>query len=1021
MTSEPKPKRLNALAADYNIGLSTIVEFLATKGYEIDSNPNTKVSVECIALLDEKFKDSKKINEEALKNTEKAKENKEYNLSVEKQQQLEKQKIEAEKAKEKAERLAEEMKKEAEKPAPIPEPEPIPEPIEEKPVEVEVEKPAEPVVEPQPVAEVVVEQPKPKPHEIQPIESKGDENSVGPKVLGTINLADINQTTRPKRKSQAEKEEERKHKEEEQKQAREAQRQARRENERKARQERREAQNVKPVQPVKPVQTAQPAPAPVQPKVEKPAPAPATEPELIKVHVELQGPNIIGKIDISDYQRKTEEAEKRKQAAKEERQKTREKEKAERKEKRKRIKRDNVKVDISKVGSNGDFSRKNQNNNNNNNQDKKKKQGGKPQVQNKKPEINEEDIQEKVKETLAKLTANKQKGNKSAKYRREKRDIMSMRRDEERALQEAEKKIIKVTEFVSANELATMMNVPVTKIIATCMSLGLFVSINQRLDADTMSVVAEEFGFQVEFVSAEILDEIKQVEDSEDDLVPRPPIVTVMGHVDHGKTKLLDYIRHTNVVAGEAGGITQHIGAYSVKANDKKITFLDTPGHEAFTAMRARGAQITDVAIIVIAADDDIMPQTKEAINHASAANVPIVFAINKIDKPTANPDKIKESLANMNYLIEEWGGKYQSQDISAKAGLNIDELLEKVLLEAELLDLKANPNKNAVGSVIESSLDKGRGYVATLIVQSGTLRVGDVLLAGCATGRVKAMYNERNQKVTEAGPSTPVLVLGLNGAPQAGDKFNVLDSEQEAKSLANKRLQLQRELSIRTQKHVTLGEIGRRMALGNFNEINIIVKGDVDGSIEALSDQLVKLSTESFNVNIIHKAVGQISESDVMLATASDAMIVGFQVRPSTAARKMAEKEGIEIRLYSIIYDALNEVKDAMEGMLKPVVKETITGSAEIREVFKISKVGSVAGCLVTDGRIFRKSKVRIIRDGIVIYTGDLGSLKRFKDDAKEVIAGQECGLNIDRFNDIKVGDIVEAFDETEVKATLS
>ena len=981
MTSETKPKRLSAVVAIYNVATSTIVEYLASKGIEIENNPNAKVQPEWLALLDEKFKDSKAMNETAIKDTEKAKENKELNISIEKQQNLEKQKQEAEKAKEAKEaKEKERLQKEAEEAKP-----------QEKPAEV----PAK-------------EEPKatPKPHEIQPIEGKIDTDENGPKVLGKINLDQINQNTRPKRKTAAEKEEERKQKEEDLKAAKEAQKKAKKQA--KAEEPKKEKPVVTP-KPVEPEKPAEPEPE-VEAKPEKVAPP---EPEFIKTHVEkLQGPNIIGKIDISEYERKQEAAERARKEAKEERQKNREKEKAERKEKRKRIKRDNIKVDINKVSGSNDFSKKGQAG-----EGGKKKKGGKPAP--KKPEINEEDIQEKVKETLAKLTANKNKS-KAAKFRKEKRDMFSMRRAEEEERLEAEKKIIKVTEFVSANELATMMGVPVTKIIATCMSLGLFVSINQRLDAETMSIVAEEFGFQVEFVSAEILDEIKQTEDNEEDLVPRPPIVTVMGHVDHGKTKLLDYIRHTNVVAGEAGGITQHIGAYSVKLNDKRITFLDTPGHEAFTAMRARGAQITDVAIIVIAADDDIMPQTKEAINHASAANVPIVFAINKIDKPTANPDKIKESLANMNYLVEEWGGKYQSQDISAKAGLNIEELLEKVLLEAEMLDLKANPNKNATGTVIESSLDKGRGYVATLIVQSGTLHVGDILLAGCATGRVKAMYNERNQKVTEAGPSTPVLVLGLNGAPQAGDKFNVLDSEQEAKSLANKRLQLQRELSIRTQKHITLGEIGRRMALGDFHQINIIVKGDVDGSIEALSDELIKLSTESFEVNIIHKAVGQISESDVMLAAASNAIIVGFQVRPSTYARKTAEKEGIEIRLYSIIYDAINEIKDAMEGMLKPVVKETITGSAEIREVFKISKVGSVAGCLVTDGKISRKSKVRIIRDGIVIYTGELGSLKRFKDDAKEVIAGQECGLNIDKFNDIKVGDIVEAFDETEVKATL-
>ncbi len=972
-----KPKRLSAVGAIYNVAASTIVEYLVSQGVEIEeNNPNAKVKPEWLALLDEKFKDSKVMNETAIKDTEKAKENKEMNISIEKQQNIEKQ--EAEKAKAKEAKEKERLQKEAE-------------------TAKSQEKPAEKM----PAKEEAVVAPKPKPHEIKPLKEEINTDENGPKVLGTINLDQINQK-RPKPKTQAEKEEERKQKKEA---AKEAQKQAKKASAA-AKQEAKKPQEAPVVKPV--------ATEPVQEKVEKiEKPVAPPEPEFIKTRVEkLQGPNIIGKIDISEYERKQEAAERARKEAKEERQKNREKEKAERKEKRKRIKRDNVKVDINKVSGSNDFSKK----------EKGGEFGGKKKkgkLGPKKPEINEEDIQEKVKETLAKLTANKNKS-KAAKFRKEKRDMFSMRRAEEEERLEAEKKIIKVTEFVSANELATMMGVPVTKIIATCMSLGLFVSINQRLDAETMSIVAEEFGFQVEFVSAEILDEIKESEDSEEDLVPRPPIVTVMGHVDHGKTKLLDYIRHTNVVAGEAGGITQHIGAYSVQLNDKRITFLDTPGHEAFTAMRARGAQITDVAIIVIAADDDIMPQTKEAINHASAANVPIVFAINKIDKPTANPDKIKESLANMNYLVEEWGGKYQSQDISAKAGLNIEELLEKVLLEAEMLDLKANPNKNANGTVIESSLDKGRGYVATLIVQSGTLHVGDILLAGCATGRVKAMYNERNQKVTEAGPSTPVLVLGLNGAPQAGDKFNVLDSEQEARSLANKRLQLQRELSIRTQKHITLGEIGRRMALGDFHQINIIVKGDVDGSIEALSDELIKLSTESFEVNIIHKAVGQISESDVMLAAASNAIIVGFQVRPSTYARKTAEKEGIEIRLYSIIYDAINEIKDAMEGMLKPVVKETITGSAEIREVFKISKVGSVAGCLVTDGKISRKSKVRIIRDGIVIYTGELGSLKRFKDDAKEVIAGQECGLNIDKFNDIKVGDIVEAFDETEVKATL-
>jgi len=634
-------------------------------------------------------------------------------------------------------------------------------------------------------------------------------------------------------------------------------------------------------------------------------------------------------------------------------------------------------------------------------------------------EIDEDEVQKQIKETLARLTS---KGkSKGVKYRREKREALSMKQKEKSELRELEKNVLKVTEFVSANELAAMMNVPVTDIIATCMNLGLFVSINQRLDAETMSIVAEEFGYKVQFVSAELLENISEEEDRPEDLKPRPPIVTVMGHVDHGKTKLLDYIRNTNVIAGEAGGITQHIGAYSVTLEDgRQITFLDTPGHEAFTAMRARGAQITDIAIIVVAADDGVMPQTVEAINHAAAAGVPIVFAINKIDKPTANPERIKEELSKMNYLVEDWGGKYQSQEISAKTGLNINLLLDKVLLEAELLDLKANPNKSAHGTVIESSLDKGRGYTATILVKTGTLRVGDIVLAGCYYGRVKALFNERGNRIEEAGPSMPALMTGLNGAPQAGDNFDVLKSEREAKEIATKRAQLQREQELRTQKHITLDEIGRRIAIGNFQELNIIVKGDVDGSVEALSDSLIKLSTEQVQVNIIHKAVGQISESDVLLAAASNAIIVGFQVRPSMNARKLAEKEQIDIRLYSIIYDAIEEIKAAIEGMLMPEVKEEIVATLEIKEVFKISKVGTVAGCLVKEGKISRNSKVRIIRDGIVIYSGELGSLKRFKDDVKEVSAGLECGLNIHNFNDIKPGDIIEAYQEVEVKKVL-
>ena len=634
------------------------------------------------------------------------------------------------------------------------------------------------------------------------------------------------------------------------------------------------------------------------------------------------------------------------------------------------------------------------------------------------PEVSDEEVSKQVKDTLARLTSKGAKS-KSAKYRKDKREAVAERMNEEFEREEQERSILKVTEFVTVSELATMMNVPVTEVITACMNLGLMVSINQRLDAEALVVVAEEFGFKTEFVSVDIQEAINDDDeaDAPEDLVPRPPIVTVMGHVDHGKTSLLDNIRKTNVIEGEAGGITQHIGAYSVELNGQKITFLDTPGHEAFTAMRARGAKITDVAIIIVAADDSVMPQTIEAINHARAAGVPMVFAINKIDKPQANPDHIKEQLSQMNYLVESWGGKYQDQEISAKQGLNLDKLLEKVLLEAEMLDLKANPNKRAVGTVIESTLDKGRGYVSTILVQSGTLRVGDVILSGVHTGRVKAMFNENGKKVTEAGPSTPVQVLGLNGAPQAGDTFNVMEDDRSAREIANKRSQLQRMQGIMTQKHVTLDEIGRRIAIGSFKELNIIVKGDVDGSVEAMSGSLIKLSKESVQVNVIHAAVGQISESDVLLAAASNAIIVGFQVRPSAAARRVAEKEEIEIRLYSIIYDAINDIKDAIEGMLEPVTKEEIVCSVEVLEIFKITKVGTVAGCVVREGKLQRTTPIRVIRDGIVIYTGKLGSLKRFKDDVKEVSAGQDCGLNIESFNDIRIGDIVEGYEQVEVK----
>ena len=723
--------------------------------------------------------------------------------------------------------------------------------------------------------------------------------------------------------------------------------------------------------------------------------------------------NVVGKIDLSALNQQT----RPKKKTKEEKRKEREEKyppkngaanananaSADEKKKRNRIQKE--RVDINKPF-----------------EQKKNAKGGKNDrnrrsVEHTQPD--EEAVQRQVRETLAMLT-NKQKS-KGAKYRKDKREAASQRMQEEAELERLENQTIKITEFVTVNELASMMDVPVTKVIGTCMSLGLMVSINQRLDAETINIVADEFGFKTEYVSAEVSENLQEEEDRPEDLLPRAPIVTVMGHVDHGKTSLLDYIRKANVIAGEAGGITQHIGAYNVTLeNGQHITFLDTPGHEAFTAMRARGAQITDVAIIIVAADDSIMPQTVEAIHHAAAANVPIVFAINKIDKPTANPDKIKEALAGMNYLVEEWGGKYQSQDISAKKGIGINELLEKVLLEAEMLDLKANPNKNAVGSIIESSLDKGRGYLATVLVEGGTLRQGDILVSGTHFGRVKAMFNERNQRVQEVKPGEPVLLLGLNGAPQAGEKFNVMNTEQEAREIANKREQLKREQSIRTKKHLTLDELGRRIALGNFQELNVIVKGDVDGSIEALSDSLIKLSTPEIQVNVIHKAVGAISESDVLLAAASNAIIVGFQVRPSVDARRLAEKEEVDIRLYSIIYDAIEQIKDAMEGMLSPEIKEEVTATLEVLDTFKITKVGTVAGCLVREGKVKRSNKLRLIRDGIVVFTGELGSLKRMKDDVKEVATGFECGLNIANYNDVRVGDFIETFEEIEVKRTF-
>ena len=751
---------------------------------------------------------------------------------------------------------------------------------------------------------------------------------------------------------------------------------------------------------------------PVNETVQEPAVEEKAQPREMKVEVEkLAGPKVVDKIDLSQFDTKK------------------------KKKKRERIdKSASQKVDVTKVEAvNGGKKDKNKGGNNaqQQNQGKKDKKsrrdrGGdkfKPAMTEAEQEEMQREIQKQIKETYARMNEGK-KNNFGAKHRKDKREAASQRMQEEMEMQQLEQKVLKVTEFVTVNDLATLMNnTPVTKVIGACMSLGMMVSINQRLDAETLVLVAEEFGYEVEFVTANLTDAIAQgeVEDSDEDLLPRPPVITVMGHVDHGKTSLLDHIRQANVIAGEAGGITQHIGAYHVELPDgQAITFLDTPGHEAFTAMRARGAKMTDVAIIIVAADDCIMPQTVEAINHAQAAGVPMVFAINKIDKPGANPEKIREQLSNMNILVEDWGGKYQCQEISAKKGINVDQLLDKVLLESEMLELKANPNKRASGAIIESSLDKGRGYLATILVQNGTLRVGDVMLSGCYTGKVKAMFNERGQKVNEAGPSTPVSVLGLNGAPTAGETFVVMVDEKEAKEIANKREQLIRIQGIKTQKHMTLEEIGRRIAIGNFKELNVIVKGDVDGSVEALSDSIIKLSTEEVRVNVIHKAVGAISESDILLAAASDAIIIGFQVRPMPSARKLAEKEEIEIRLYSVIYDCINELKSGIEGMLEPEQKEVVTATAEVQETFKISKVGTIAGCIVREGKLTRSAKVRVIRDGIVVYTGELGSLKRFKDDVKEVHMGMDCGLNIQGYNDIKVGDVVEAYTIEEIKRTL-
>ena len=797
-------------------------------------------------------------------------------------------------------------------------------------------------------------------------------------------------------------------------------------------------EEVKPAVEEKPQQTA-PAQTPApekkvkeKPSVEERAKAIGEEEEgVFKLHTQpnLAAPKVLGTIDLSTLNQNTRPKKKSKEERRKEREEKAKQNAAPNGEKKKRNRINKERVDINAAanqqGNNPNRQRPAQGNNANNQNaaaanNKRNKDRNKKVQAVIKPEISDEDVAKQVKETLARLTS-KSKTAKGAKYRKEKREQARAMQEEEMLEAKAESKVLKLTEFVTANELATMMDVPVTKVIGTCMSIGIMVSINQRLDAETIDLVAEEFGFKTEFISADVQEAIAVEEDSEEDLLPRAPIVTVMGHVDHGKTSLLDYIRKANVIAGEAGGITQHIGAYNVELEDgRHITFLDTPGHEAFTAMRARGAQVTDIAIIIIAADDSIMPQTKEAINHAVAANVPIVFAINKIDKPTANPEKIKEALAAMNFLVEDWGGKYQSQDISAKQGIGVPELLEKVLLEADMLELKANPNRKAVGTIIESSLDKGRGYVATVLVSNGTLSQGDVVLAGTNYGRVKALFNERNQRVQQVGPSQAATLLGFNGAPQAGDQFHVMETEQEAREIANKREQLQREQDLRTHKMLTLDEVGRRIKLGSFKELNIIVKGDVDGSVEALSDSFIRLSTETIAVNVIHKGVGQISENDVTLAAASQAVIVGFQVRPSQSARKLADKEGVEIRQYSVIYDAIEEVKDAMEGMLEPVLKEEMTATIEVRQVYHISKVGYVAGAYVIDGKVKRSDKARLIRDGIVIFTGEINALKRFKDDVKEVTTNFECGISLSNCNDIKEGDIIETFQEIAIKQKL-
>ena len=936
--------RLNKVQKELNLGLSTIVEFLQKKGFNIKEDPNAVVPEDGYQMLIEEFSADKKARMQS-DNFTKERQNKEKpkNNHV----------------------------------------------IEEKPVVVETPQ--------------VVETPKVEVKETP----KKEEPAI--KITGKIDLDALNKKSQPKKK-------------EEQKPIK------------------KEVKATVPNQPKEQAKPVEQKPAQPQPVVEEPknVAAEATQAQLTQVEEVAPKLNIIGQIDLSAINQSTRPKKKSKEEKKKEREekdKQREEQRKqqreaqrqqnnsqgesnEKKKKRQRINSQRVDINDVKENDNKDWSA-NRNKSNNPSQGSRKDRD-RQHKRFDKNDVSDEDVSKQIKETLDRLTS-RGKSNKSAKYRKEKRDMVAERQMQQLSEEMEQSKVLQLTEFVTANELASMMNISVTQVIATCMSIGMMVSINQRLDAETINIVAEEFGYTTEYVSAEVANAIEEAVDTEEDLEPRAPIITVMGHVDHGKTSLLDYIRKANVIAGEAGGITQHIGAYNVKMESgKKITFLDTPGHEAFTAMRARGAKITDIVIIIIAADDNVMPQTKEAINHAMAAGVPIVFAINKCDKPTADPNRIKEELANLNMLVEDWGGKYQSQEISAKAGMGVEELMEKVLLEAEMLELKANPNRKATGSVIESTLDKGRGYVATVLVQNGTLRVGDIVVAGTQWGKVKAIFNERNQRIKEIRPAEPALILGLNGAPAAGDTFNVVESEREAREITGKREQLQREQGLRTQKMLTLDEVGRRIALGNFQTLNIIVKGDVDGSIEALSDSLIKLSTETIQVNVIHKAVGQISESDVSLAAASDAIIVGFQVRPSQTARKVAENEGVDIRIYSIIYDAIEEVKAAMEGMLAPIVKEEITATIEVRETFHISKVGTVAGCMVREGKVKRTDRARLIRDGIVIHTGSLAALKRFKEDVKEVGTNFECGISLTSQDDIKVGDIIETFVQVEVKQKL-